>query len=545
MGLLEPAGGGIGLSLAAAGMLWATRDQNTGSRSTSWGTGRQLRPLTVRSPQPGRITLGHAGRRLIATEPQHSLLVVGPTGSYKTTGLTIPAILEWSGPVLSVSAKPDGFTATAGARNLLDGDVQVYDLSGVVDSQSGGWSPLPAAATPLGAEQVAYAMARLSGTTSGLGGSNHWERVAKRLIAPLLHACHLGGYSLDQFIKWVLTGNHNEAIRLLDGAGATVFAAQLRAHGEKDPKYQASAAGTVETVIDAYSHPRVLELANSPTITPGWLLDGRPNSLYLIGAPAEQQLLAPVFLALIDELLKAALAAGMRGRPSRLLVVLDEAANIAPLPDLATLASISRDLGVQLITVYQDLAQPREVYGTKWATVVNNHLAKLGLSGITDQETLRYFTGTIGQEDLNTASSSSGPGGVTVSSRPERRPVIDERRMRELPPGSGVLLYGSRPPVRVRLRPFWRIPAWKHLPPPAITPLAATTVDAAADVDGPAWSWLIGKLAAGQAIRLGVDGPVWADGVYYIPDGPRAAAVSDPARILALDALRTRLGATL
>jgi type IV secretion system protein VirD4 len=71
------------------------------SYAAAWAGGRELRLLTVGEPEPGRVILGRTPGlmgRLLAAEDCHSVLVFGPTGSYKTSALVIPAVLEWSGP---------------------------------------------------------------------------------------------------------------------------------------------------------------------------------------------------------------------------------------------------------------------------------------------------------------------------------------------------------------------------------------------------------------------------------------------------------------
>jgi type IV secretory pathway TraG/TraD family ATPase VirD4 len=91
-------------------MWWTARRTRAGSpeRGARWETATDLKPLIVRRPTPGRLTLGEGpGRRLLATEPGHSLLVLGPTQSGKTSGLAILAILEWPGPVGATSVKAD------------------------------------------------------------------------------------------------------------------------------------------------------------------------------------------------------------------------------------------------------------------------------------------------------------------------------------------------------------------------------------------------------------------------------------------------------
>ena len=56
-----------------------------------------------------------------------------------------------------------------------------------------------------------------------------------------------------------------------------------------------------------------------------------------------------------------AFATATVGRPldPPLLVVLDEAAHIAPLPELDGLAATCASHGIQIVTIWQDLAQVR------------------------------------------------------------------------------------------------------------------------------------------------------------------------------------------
>ncbi len=141
------------------------------------------------------------------------------------------------------------------------------------------------------------------------------------------------------------------------------------------------------------------------------------------------------------------------GRSSALLVVLDEAANIAPLPELDGLAATCAGHGVQLVTVWQDLAQVRARYGERAATVVNNHRAKLFLPGIADPATLELASQLAGEEELVLRSVTTGPSGERSIS-PFLRPcasfaLLPPDALRRMAPGTGVLLYGALPPVLV------------------------------------------------------------------------------------------------
>src|SRR5690606_29811555 len=135
--------------------------------------------------------------------------------------------------------------------------------------------------------------------------------------------------------------------------------------------------------------------------TPEQLLDGGNHTVYISGPVHEQARLRPLFTAIIEETIHAVYHRANRTDTSLqkpLLLVIDEAANIAPLPDLAQLASTARGVGIQLVTVWQDFAQLQSRYGTLAQIVINNHRAKIVLSGVSDTPTLDYISRLIGEQ---------------------------------------------------------------------------------------------------------------------------------------------------
>jgi type IV secretion system protein VirD4 len=148
-------------------------------------------------------------------------------------------------------------------------------------------------------------------------------------------------------------------------------------------------------------------------------------------------------------------AASRRPLDPPLLVVLDEAANIAPLADLDGLAATAAGHGVQLVTVWHDLAQITARYGARATTVVNNHRAKLFLSGISDPQTLDYASRLIGDEEVALpATTSGGRSGPSTTRTPATRPLVHPGSVRRIAPGGALLVYGGLPPARLTLRPW-------------------------------------------------------------------------------------------
>jgi type IV secretion system protein VirD4 len=135
-------------------------------------------------------------------------------------------------------------------------------------------------------------------------------------------------------------------------------------------------------------------------------------------------------------------------------VLLDEAGNIAPLRDLPGYASTARSHGITFVSIWQDLAQIKSIYGERAQTVLNNHRAKLFGAGIADDPTLEYVSRLIGDErrtEVNRSGDLHGPR-RSVSEHTSWRRLAPVDAIRRLRTGQGILVYGSIPPVWLRLR---------------------------------------------------------------------------------------------
>lgn len=456
----------LGSGLRARGRETRARKEGGGG----WARARDLRPLRVRRPVPGRLTLGTLeSGPLIAAEPRASLIVFGPTQTGKTSGLAVPAILEWPGPVVATSVKADLVRDTLSWRSGI-GRVAVYDPTRVTGLEPTGWDPLEGCDDWRHAQRMAAWLCRTARTPGGLTDADFWYAAAAKLLAPLLLAASTSGRTMADVLRWVDTQEIAEVQAALVVAGATDALAAAEAGWRRDERQRSSVSTTAEQVLAAYSDPLVAASAgrDPPGFSPGELLDGGAHTLYVCAPAHEQARLRPVFVTLVE--LVVALAHERAGAATRpldppLLVVLDEAANIAPLPDLDGLASTAAGHGIQLVTIWQDLAQVTVRYGRRAGTVVNNHRAKLLLSGVSDPGTLDHLSRLIGEERMSRPSSRPlggdrrgwlGPGRPPGREWPgSNRPLASPGTLRGIRPGSAVLLSGHFAPARLRLRPWF------------------------------------------------------------------------------------------
>jgi type IV secretion system protein VirD4 len=431
-----------------------------------WARPQMFRELYVRAPTTWRVTLGRVNGRLVAAEPLQSVIVVGPPQSQKTTGLTIPAILEWDGPVLAACVKPDLIRATI-ARRWEKGEVFIYDPAGATGMEANTWSPLPRCETWEGAYRMALA---LVGASRLAGGDREPEAVSgatTNLLASMLLAAAISDRAMSDVLRWAQRQDRAEITAAINVAGEPAAADAFQAISNLPEQRRSQVYGNVLGVIAAYTDPTVKEASVSTRLTAERLLDGVANTAYVNLPAHEQRRLGPLTVALVQDVIDLAFERSRnRGAPldPALLVVLDDAASSAALPQLDVYAASAGGYGVQLVTAFRHLSQMKARYDDRAEAVFGNHRAKVILSGITDPETLGLLSHLLEDETvrhLATPAALAKAAGDRDRDGPPARPARSRNAspaeaLRWISPGHGVLLYGHLPPAYITLRPWFR-----------------------------------------------------------------------------------------
>jgi type IV secretion system protein VirD4 len=429
-----------------------------------WAGNRELRLLTVRHPEPGRVILGRtpgAFGRVLAAEDCHSVLVFGPTGSWKTSGLVVPGVLEWSGPLLATSVKPDLLRATMAHRARL-GQVVVIDPLGASGVKAARWSPLASCGTWAGAQQTAVQLANaIEQTPTEEQRPEHrfWKTMGTKFLAPVLFAAAVKGLGMADVLHWLDSREDQQIKDILDAAGVPAALDAWESSQYRTDRAVDSLYATAEEVLHVYGNERVSASTEGHDLDLEDFLSGN-HTIYLYAPAHQQRLLRPLFETITQQVVAAAqeqAALSPDGMLSpRLGLFLDEAGNCAALSDLDVLATTARGQGIQLVTVWHDKSQLEARYGTKASTILNNHRAKLFLSGLADLSALELGARLIGDQALVDRNRSMGSDGRhSLNESTSYRPLLPVEDLRRLRPGEGVLLYGHLRPTPIRLRPYY------------------------------------------------------------------------------------------
>ena len=342
-------------------------------------------------------------------EERSSLLVIGPTQVGKTSSLVVPAVLSWPDALVVTSVKSDVVEVTRRWRDAI-GCVQVLE-PGRDDGLT--WDPLERIESMRHALRVAN---ELTSRASPHADSEFWNALATKLVAALFVIARQRRRSIFDVARVLDTRDFADWLTSPLEAGDV-----LRGFLAHDAKTVDGVITTAETMLLAwrFSQP----LARVRDVVYG------PHTLYLVSPRGEQRHYEALFRGALRAVLEEQQRLVDAGRARPLLLVLDEAATVAPLEDLDELAATLVGLSVTLVTVVQDFSQLNARWGKRAATIVNNHTTRLVLGGLADPSVATFLPEAAGSEDAP---------------------------LRRLSPGTGLVVSRSAPLTRVHLVPWWR-----------------------------------------------------------------------------------------
>jgi type IV secretion system protein VirD4 len=410
-----------------------------GARPRPWARRRDLSELSGRRNKRG-FTIGNVDGRQLRTDDEAHIAVVAPTRSGKTTRCVIPWLLEHPGAAIVTSTKRDVLDATRGWRER-HGRVWIYDP---FSQDSAAWDPLD------GCGEWSYALRQaqwLADATQDNDSevANYWRGEAAKLLAPLMHAAVLGEGAIDVVIGWLDGQETKEPAHVLRSHRADAAARQLRSVVSLDPRNRGTTYMSAGSVLAAYRFPEVLARSGQG-ISSRTFFDGAPNTLYVVAADRDQRLLAPLVVALISSLLHGAgeRASSQGPLSPTLRVLVDEAANVAPLREMPRFLSQAAGHGVRIATIWQSLGQLQERYGRAADTILANSTSKLFMGPITDEATRRYVVDLLGEDVIG----RHGP-------RERRRPKTEASALQQLSGDRALLVAAAAQPAVVSTAPWW------------------------------------------------------------------------------------------
>lgn len=397
---------------------------------------------------------------------EESMWVYAPQRSGKTLWLAVGIVIDAPGAVIATSTKTDLFLYTALMRSgTLEAQrpVLVFDLQGISGwPMEVQWDPVPGCEDPDEALARGKAWAGAQ-PMNGVKGGDWFNSKAAAVLGRYLHAAALEGKTMKDILRWANDFNDREPLEILQ--------MKSRGHGfaERLAKLIDSRAGeTVDSIqetllglLEPLSSPRAMS-----TLTPApgagfdveRFLDAR-GTLYLL-TNGETSPVAPIVAMFADHLFRKAQVISQSRPGGRLwpplTMVLDEAANTAAFPEMASALSDSGGRGIRIIGFSQSFAQNRGRWGEIAAdSIRGTSSVRMILPGLEELRELDRVAAAAGVHMVERQSRSVTAGKTTISYRDEEVPVIRGYEIQQMREGQAFMHHSNLPPTIVNLIPYW------------------------------------------------------------------------------------------
>ena len=327
----------------------------------------------------GRRIAGGRDELYVPRSAAH-VLVSAPTETGKTRRILAPAAVLWGGPAVVVSSKDDLMQYVMERRWGPKALVDMRPIASPVypdGVQSYAYDPTASIFTPQEALTVAETIMQMSTVGFGSGADQVsdggvWESQAAGPLAALLYAASPAGNSRG--MDWVLRAVDNidpqrGAAPGWHQAAALCHRFEVLALGmlrilDMDPKQRDSVAITMRKAITPWLRAS-FTVSLTEKFDPRFLDD--PQATLFVLAPADGTA-AGAAVTLLDALVRRwREKTAARAPMERLLMIIDELPNTAPIPSLRRMVGEGRGLGINLMAAVQASSQLVTVYGRDYA----------------------------------------------------------------------------------------------------------------------------------------------------------------------------------
>jgi type IV secretory pathway TraG/TraD family ATPase VirD4 len=478
-----PAGTGFWVTLFEVGVvaifivtfiLWgkATRRRRGGKRGrkqnsgAGFATGRELQRRVDGGHQVGSTTpYGYVDRKPVSARTEDTAGVLAPPRAGKTMRIVVRRVLSAAGPCLVTSTKADIVRLTALPRTDV-GTVMVFDPEQVMSwPDPVKWDVTAGCEDSSEATRRAGAIiaARPSGNESNGG---FFKEAAETVLRCLLHAAALGGKDMRDVMVWMRDFENDTPYTILrtHPKAANGWESDLRKFCRSEARETVDSTDmSVRLSLSAFANEHVLDAvcpkAGETTIDP-LTFHTTTDTLYLLSESGEGSLSAPVITALVRSIEHAARKAGERTASGRLdpvlTLILDEVANVAPIPTLPSLMSDGGGRGIVTWAIAQSRSQLRDKWGKDGAeTILNSAAIQLVLGGVKDTDYLEELSKLCDEREVQRTSETASQQGTSTNTSTARERVMPVARIRQLPEGEGLLLYRELPSAIISLPGWW------------------------------------------------------------------------------------------
>ncbi len=483
--LIAVSGAMAGIVIAIAMSVWRAREAKKAETygSARWASEREVKHVKMLGDDG--VVLGRFADRYLRHDGPEHVLCFAPTRSGKGVGLVIPSLLTWPGSCIVHDIKGENWQLTSGFR-AHHGRVLLFDPT----------NPASAAYNPLlevrkgewevrDVQNVADVLVDPEGS---LEKRNHWEKTSHALlVGAILHVLYaeedktLAGVAaflsdprrpIETTLRAMMTTPH------LGEAGVhPVVASAARELLNKSENERSGVLSTAMSFLGLYRDPIVARVTRACDWRIADLVDGPvPVSLYLVIPPSDISRTKPLIRLILNQVgRRLTEELTPRGRPHRLLLMLDEFPALGRLDFFESALAFMAGYGIKGFLIAQSLNQIEKAYGQNNAILDNCHVRVAFATN--DERTAKRISDALGTATemramKNYAGHRLSPwlGHLMVSRTETARPLLTPGEIMQLSEDEEIVMAAGIPPIRADKARYFTDPRFtaRLLPPPKV-----------------------------------------------------------------------------
>ena len=483
--LLFLAGVAFSVATAFGFSLWRAREAKDSATygSARWATARDARKLRLTNGDG--VVLGALDRQLLRHDGDEHVLVIAPTNTGKSVGISLPTGLVWRHSYLALDLKGENWSVTSGLRKAFG---PVYRFAPTT-ADTHRYNPLTQIRRGEAEVRDAQVLADMLVDPEGaLRERSHWQlRAFELLVATILWTLYAEkrkslarvGELLADPTRPVLD-LFDEMLRrpIKDGAAHPVVAAGARQLLDMADAERSGVVSTALGFLSLYRDPVLARATEASDFSIEELITGpRPVSLYLVVPPEEMSRLKALLRLMINQILKRLTEIASQNTDGRrVLLMLDEFPQLGKLDFFEHALAYIRGYRIKACLVAQSLNQLVQTYGENSSILDNAHVRVA--FACNDERTARRISDMLGvttetRAQMNYAGSRMAPwlGHTMVSRQEVPRPLLTPGEVMQLPHADALILTGGAPPIRAKKVRYFSEPVFQaRLLPPYASP---------------------------------------------------------------------------
>ncbi len=359
---------------------------------------------------PASMAFGQRGNPLFLKTDKH-VLIMASTRSGKGVTLIIPHLLRYQGSAFVLDPKGENAKATGRQRARLNGKVHYLDPFGISGKPQARFNPL-SRFTPQNMEAESKALAAALFVV-GERERDHWTASGQQLLASIILYVYVSpDIPADKkdlpTVRKILLGSLKvtlDAMTLIDDADGLLRDLAM-SFLETPEREFGSIVSTVQRQTEILDNPNMIAClsatgAGEEVDFKAWHRGTMTVFLCLSAPkfPTFNRWLRLVLTSALDEMTDTL-------NPPALPVcfMLDELATLGHLASVENAVGLAAGYGIQLVTVFQDVAQMRDLYKGRWASFIGNAGVR-ALFNLDDLDTAEYWSKFIGNHLVESRST--------------------------------------------------------------------------------------------------------------------------------------------